>query len=207
MLLIKHIPLNHYFCTSKLNLPPNNEHIADFTIDAFPWIPQILTVMYRRSLSDKLNHTFYKDLKYKYDVPFLYAVMRCFKICILDVVLGIYRKHDGGIYSGLTGCAGVRKAVETYYDIYKQDKTEIIRELLENSLWNYGYQYVKYSPELSVKEILLTFGRYKEVSQTSHSVSRYWRRIVRACVIRIVKRPYLHPQPVVPDISHLQDTI
>lgn len=186
---------------------PNNEYIADFTIDAFPWIPQVLTIMYRRNLNDKLNRTFYKHLKYTYDVPFLYAVMRCSKIGIMNDVFGIYRKHDGGIYSGLTGCDGVRKAVETYYDIYKYDKTEIIRELLEYSIWNYGYQYVKYSKELSIREIILTYRRYKEIATNPRRVVKYWYRLTRACAIRVWKRPYLHPQPVLPDMSHLQDSI
>ena len=185
---------------------PNNEDVADFTIDAFPVIPQILTILYRRTLTHKLQHTFYQRLKYKYDLPFLYSVMRCARICILNTILGVYRKHDGGIYSGLVGCQSTQKAVATYYDIYQNDPTDIIRNLLRYSLWNYGYQYVKYNSQLSIKEVVNTYNTYKSITDSSALRRKYISRLFRACFIRIIKRPYLHPQPMLPDVSKLQDS-
>ncbi len=185
---------------------PNNESVSDFTIDAFPWIPQILTVVYRRSLNDMLSHTFYKNLKFKYDVPFCYAVMRFSKICILNRNVGVYRKHDGGIYSGLTGCDSVKIAMDTYWDIYQYDKMEIIQQLLQISIKNYGYQYIKYSKELSIKEIFRTYEKYKELSPQSDLFS-YRLRLLRALVIRIAKRPYRHLVPVSADNLNLQDAM
>ncbi len=185
---------------------PHNEPIADFTLEVFPWIPQVLTVMYRCTLVETLNHTFYRKLKYHYDVPWLYAVMRCAKIAILNEVMGIYRKHDGGIYSGLTGCKNAQKMVDTYCDIYRNDPTEQIRELLEYSLWQYGYQYIKYENKLNISTVISTYKLYRDIS-TSNKRYKYCLRLVRAYTLRIIKQPYLHPQSIVPKLSDLKDTI
>ena len=196
-----------YECDGFMSfLFPNNEEDADFTLEAFPWIPQVLTVMYKRDLSEMLNHTFYKNLKYKYDVPFYYAVLRFFKVRIINQVTGIYRKHDGGVYSGLTGCQSVSRAVETYWDIYQNDPTDIIRDLLMISLSNYGYQYVKFEKSVKISEMFRTLNRFNQVSHSLKSSVEFMSRLMRASIIRVIKRPYRNLKPVEPDIQKLSDT-
>lgn len=170
---------------------PNSEVGVPFTINAFPWIPQILTVMFRKDIYlSILNETYFPKLKFHYDVPMFYVLLRNSNGYIFNYESGVCRKHEGGVYSGLKNYQLSQRAFEVYYDIYHYDKSEIIFDLAKDTLNSYMYTYVKYSSQLSVSTFIDLFHKQRELGINGRKRIKSFVRLFRAYSVRVIKRTY-----------------
>lgn len=140
-------------CTHKYSLFDQNSASIVSTLPDFPechaklefdlnyyvsckWVTQPLTAVYRKDAFDLATYLSYGEVK---DVSLFYNILKSGSGCLLPDVMGVYRQHNCGVWSGVKEPERYRIEIECRLGIYDVEKNEVSAKYLHNSLlWN-GY--------------------------------------------------------------------
>lgn len=137
------------------------------------WFAHPLTVVYRKSAFDIEEY-----LKYGmfYDVTLFYSLLKKGKCWLMPEIMGVYRIHNGGIWSHLTSQDKCFFEIKQRLAIYKIEKTEISVDFILNTM-----QQRCYSRFLLIKNFML-------VCNIFYAVYKY--KGMRTC-ISLVKKLFI----------------
>lgn len=96
-----------------------NNRIFDYSLDNYfdDWWARTLTCLYRRkNYSNEIREKGYKSVR---DDIFYYQILKYGKGALLKDVLGVYRIHSGGVWSGNDKTDNKRKQIENAFQIYE----------------------------------------------------------------------------------------
>ncbi len=133
------------------------------SIDEFfqsKWFTQVLTIVRRRE-----KYVDDKKLKYysrAYDYITCYYMLKAGKCALFKDVMGVYRKHSGGVYSGRNELRWKEEHLKENYILFELEKEKRVLPLLDADfksifIWKikkkkiieafkYGYRHCKYMP-------------------------------------------------------------
>lgn len=108
----------------------------DFFIKRDKWITQPLTLLFRRSA---LNQEEYRQYPYAKDVTLIYHILKKGKGIFLKDNMGIYRCHNGGIWSKTSNSIRIKAEIDTAIGIYCIEKDLQAAKLIKNRIHTLGY--------------------------------------------------------------------
>ncbi len=121
------------------SLPTDNSVDGfDITLESFftgSWLTKTLTLFFR---SELFNFDVLKRYKYGRDVHLNYHLLTLKKGYYMKTSLGVYRKHDGGIFSSLTENNELRIHCDVYSELYNYNKNRYTKNSLFNAMIAYG---------------------------------------------------------------------
>ena len=133
------------------------------SIDEFfqsKWFTQVLTIVRRREkyVDDKILKCYSKA----YDYITCYYMLKAGKCALFKNVMGVYRKHRGGVYSGRNELKWKEEHLKENYILFELEKEERVLPILESDfksifIWRLkkkeiiealkcGYRHFKYMP-------------------------------------------------------------
>ena len=104
------------------------------------WLIQPLTIVFRREAFDV---DFAKKVRNFFDTTLFYQLMLKGKGYLFGFVGGVYRRHDKGLSTALNPLQHGRKHYDTFKDLYKIEKTSLLKEIYSYNVYHYIYTYVK----------------------------------------------------------------
>lgn len=112
-------PCDHYRHLSWKK--ENNVEFFEYSIELYTreWFTQPLTTLYRNG--SYLNEIPAEKYTYYRDSVFYYYVLKQGKGVLLKDVMGVYRKHDGGMYTGKSILYNKNITLVTYIELYKNN--------------------------------------------------------------------------------------
>lgn len=153
-------------------------------------LPQVLTMMYRTNLIPE--DAYYFKLKNKQDDAWFYCMTLYGKIWVMNEVTGVYRKHD---YS-MTWHVGREKGIgqakmlhDIWLDCWQYDKSTELRGTALWSIEQYCTSTIRYAGRVDWKVIKQCLNEHKAIASAQER-RFFYKRILRAFVVRFVKRPY-----------------
>ena len=135
------------------------------------WMTQPLTVLYR---SKAWNKSEYKRYNHAKDVTLFYYLLRQGKGMLLKDNMGIYRIHDGGIWSRIDKGKQTKAELLTAMGVYDVHRDRSSAILLENSAYRFpGIEFFKENGKLYIRALKIL---YKELG-----FKRCWRFLKKTC--------------------------
>ena len=98
---------------------PNEKQFFEYSLDNFfdDWWTRTLTCVYRSyGYQDELVAKGYTELR---DDVYYYNMLTHGKGALLKDILGVYRVHSGGVWSGNDKTDNIRKQIKNAFDIYE----------------------------------------------------------------------------------------
>lgn len=140
---------------------------------------QTLTMCYRKSAADKI---IWPPYKYgKRDFNFHYHLLKLGKGWCFAGFMGVYRKHNGGVWSRMSDIEGAKMRLECYKDLYKYNHTDnIILESYSEWLDKFAGGYVFppfYQRRFSKEELSNLFFYFKHCWE----IKSLLRPLLRCC--------------------------
>ena len=122
----------------------NGREYCTPTLDNFiysRWFTQTLTIVRRNE--PYIEEAKFKKYKGAYDYITNYYMMKAGKCALFKDVMGIYRRHQGGIYTGRNSTKWRELSLANYYTLYQLEKDKRIL-IFCNSLYYYIFMdYIK----------------------------------------------------------------
>jgi len=153
-------------------------------------LPQVLTMMYRTNTFPP--DAYYYKLKNNQDDAMFYCMTLYGKIWLMNEVTGVYRKHD---YS-MTWHVGREKGIgqarmlhDIWMDCWQYDKSKELRGTALWSIEQYCTSTIRYTGRVDWKVIKQCLNEHKAIASAQER-RFFYKRILRAFVVRFVKRPY-----------------
>ncbi len=87
-----------------------------------PWFTLTLTIVHRRK--EYLEATKRRQFPCAYDYIVYYYLMKAGKCALFKDVMGVYRRHGGGIFTGRNDIKWNEVALENYYTLYQLENDE-----------------------------------------------------------------------------------
>lgn len=96
----------------------------DINIELFlkQWVTKTLTVVFKK---DSIDFNRMRKFKYLRDVHIYYYLLKAGKGYYMSDVLGVYNKHVGGIFSGISEKNKYVSYLNTYGELYKNNKSDL----------------------------------------------------------------------------------
>ena len=141
---------------------PSVDHFFNHSSE---WFTQILTIVIRRKKyidQDKLN-----EYNNPNDTILCYYMMKAGKCAVFKDVMGVYRKHDKGVYSGRDESKWIEELMENYYCLYELEKEELLLPILDIKCARMVLSNLK---ELNVKKAIKWLYRHFRIVPVKHSM-------------------------------------
>lgn len=156
----------HQFVTGVPFMEYKGRMYCTPSIDKFfylpEWFTQALTIVRRRK-DDYFDSEKVKKYKRQYDYISCYYMMKAGKCALFKDVMGVYRKHNHGIYSGRDDMKWENEVLTNYYTLYRLENeksalpliNEIFRKILTYDLSKRDFKKVlvglyKHSKNISI---------------------------------------------------------
>lgn len=120
----------------------NSDFTEDFTFDLDffikrdKWITQPLTLLLRRSALNQEEYRQYPNAK---DITLIYHILKKGKGIFLKDRMGIYRCHNGGIWSKTSNSTRIKAEIDTAIGIYCIEKDLQAAKLIKDRIHTLGY--------------------------------------------------------------------
>ncbi len=120
----------------------NTDFTEDFTFDleffikCDKWITQPLTIIFRRS---SLNFEEYQRYSNAKDVTLIYHILKNGNGIFLKENMGIYRCHEGGIWSKVNRPQQIKAELDTGLGIYSVEQNLQAAKHIRNRIYSIGY--------------------------------------------------------------------
>ena len=153
-------------------------------------LPQVLTMMYRTNLIPE--DAYYFQLKNKQDDAWFYCMTLYGKIWVMNEVTGVYRKHDYSMtwhVGSEKGIGQARMLHDIWMDCWQYDKSKELRGTALWSIEQYCTSTIRYAGRVDWKVIKQCLNEHKAIASAQER-RFFYKRILRAFVVRFVKRPY-----------------
>lgn len=108
----------------------------EFFIKRDKWITQPLTILFRRSSLNLKEYHQYSNAK---DVTLIYHILKKGKGVFLKDNMGIYRCHDGGIWSKVNRPQQIKEELEALIGIYSVEQSLQAANHTKNRIYSFGY--------------------------------------------------------------------
>ena len=129
------------------------------------WFTQVLTIVRRRI--DYLDPEKMKQYTGYYDYITCYYMLKAGKCALFETVMGVYRKHDKGVYSGRDESKWIEELMENYYCLYKLEKEELLLPILDIKCARMFLSSIK---KLNFKKAIKWFYRHISLVPVKHSL-------------------------------------
>ena len=153
-------------------------------------LPQILTTMHRRELIPP--DAYYYKLKNRQDDALFYCMTLYGKIWLMNEVTGVYRKRDNSATWTIDqggAIAQTKMLHDIWTDCRQYDKSEELRGTVLWSIEQYCTSTIRYAGRVDWKVIKQCLNEHKAIASAQER-RFFYKRILRAFVVRFVKRPY-----------------
>ena len=100
------------------------------------WVTRTLTVLYRKSA---LDYQHYMSYDYQIDAVLFYCLLKNGEGFLMPDNMGVYRVHDGGVWSRSSWLQGFTYNLKVFKSIYDVNKDEVSAKLIKNWLHINGY--------------------------------------------------------------------
>lgn len=120
----------------NLNFTDDFTFDLDFFIKRDCWITQPLTLLFRRCSLNLCEYSQYPNAK---DVTLIYQILKKGKGIFLNDNMGIYRCHNGGIWSKTTRPQQIKAEIDTAVGIYCIEQSPQAAKLIKNRIHTLGY--------------------------------------------------------------------
>lgn len=113
--------------------PDNSEKGFDITLDRFfsEWYTKTLTLVFRK---DAVDLNVLKKYEFARDVHLNYHLLKNGRGYYMKSILGVYQKHEGGIFSPLEKKSLKLTHYKVFQDLYKYNKTSDMKSRLFYSM-------------------------------------------------------------------------
>jgi len=123
----------HQFITGIPMLDYKGRKYCTPTIEKFfflpEWFTQVLTIVRRKV--EYLDPEKMKNYTVTYDYITCYYMMKMGKCAVFEDVMGVYRKHDSGVYSGRNDMKWDEEVLKNYYILYRLENEKHVLPLLD----------------------------------------------------------------------------
>lgn len=99
----------------------------DLFIKRERWLTQTLTIVYRRNAFNADIYAQYTDIK---DLTLYYHILKSGKGYFINENMGVYRNHEGGIWTKASNIEKNTSDLKTYLGIYKVERNEVAAKAL-----------------------------------------------------------------------------
>lgn len=156
--------LGLFYERNKQKFPQNIREAFTFTND-YPntWLTQPLTCLYRKDFSEKINLEVYQ---YARDVHFFYSLLKIGNGYFINQNVGVYRLHEGGVYSKVSIVSKKISAFNMYRELYLHNYDHYSKSKYLIAIW-----------DLLMLSILrkIEFEKYKECVISDFGKFGYWK--------------------------------
>ena len=160
---LNHLPLERFngkdFCTPSID---------DFFNSS--WFTQILSIVRRNQgyvSADKL-----KRYDVAYDYVTCYYMLRAGKCALFKDVMGVYRKHGGGVYSGRELLSWMEQCLNNYYVLYRLENEKCAVKRINDQFVDICYSSIcKRDCRKAFKLLRMHIG-IMPIKESSHSILR-----------------------------------
>ena len=116
----------------------NNVHYNLDTIISFKeWYTQPVTILFRKSSLDLTKFKLYKQTR---DLVLVYHILQSGSGVMLNESMAVYRKHKGGIWTGISYDKQITMDIKTCIVIYEVEKDRNAAMMLCNRLSLFGHR-------------------------------------------------------------------
>lgn len=153
-------------------------------------LPQVLTTMYRTDTFPP--DSYYHKLKNIQDDAMFYCMTFYGKIWLMNEVTGVYRKHDNSatwIIDQGGAIAQTKMLHDIWMDCWQYDKSKELRGTALWSIEQYCTSTIRYAGRVDWKVIKQCLNEHKAIASAQER-RFFYKKILRAFVVRFVKRPY-----------------
>lgn len=123
-------PTSHLYKDSDL--------VIDLELFSKTWVTKTLTAVIRRNLLVEISPKI-QEYKAPRDVHLFYHLLKKGNAVSLNQVMGVYRQHEGGVYSSLSKVARAKNGYAIFKEMWEHDQSD---ELLRRFLKSYTIQYL-----------------------------------------------------------------
>lgn len=120
----------------NLNFTEDFTFDLDFFIKRDCWITQPLTLLFRRCSLNLCEYSQYPNAK---DVTLIYHILKKSKGIFLKENMGIYRCHEGGIWSKVNRPQQIKAELDTALGIYSVEQSLQAAKYIRNRIYTFGY--------------------------------------------------------------------
>lgn len=153
-------------------------------------LPQVLTMMYRADTFPP--DAYYHKLKNGQDDAMYYCMTLYGKIWLMNEVTGVYRKHDYSLTWHVSQVVAIGQAKmlhDIWLDCWQYDKSPQLRGTVLWSIQQLASSTIRYSEKWNMAIPKQCINEYNEIA-TFKERCYFYKRILKALVVRIIKRPY-----------------
>ena len=116
----------------------NNVHYNSDTIISFKeWYTQPVTILFRKSSLDLTKFKLYKQTR---DLVLVYHILQSGSGVMLNESMAVYRKHKGGIWTGISYDKQITMDIKTCIFIYEVERDSNAAMMLCNRLSLFGHR-------------------------------------------------------------------
>ena len=129
-----------------------------------PWFTQLLTIVRRRSVF--IDEVKLKKYTRSFDYIMCYYMMKSGKCALFKDIMGVYRKHGGGVFSGRKNSDWIELELDNYY-MYELEKEKRVLPILDESCAEMFLSKIK---DREFKKALMIMLNYMRKVPFKHSV-------------------------------------
>lgn len=153
-------------------------------------LPQIQTAVYKRDIFPQ--DAYYFKLHNQQDDALFYCMTLYGKIWLMNEATAVYRRRDNSVTRHVEkgGSIAQNKMLhDIWMDCWQYDKSEVLRDTVLWSISTLCTSTIRYAKRIDMALIRKYIDEYKNVAGSSWHM-HFYKNIIRAFAVRIIKRPY-----------------